>query len=73
MPKSTLAELEAWFAVMISRLPSPSTSPMVTEDAPLPVARVACAANEGKALMVGKPTKFTPMVPVPVMPVTLTV
>ena len=39
MPKSTLAVLELRFAVMMSSLPSPFTSPKVTEAGPDPVAK----------------------------------
>ena len=75
MPKSTLTLSEVPFAVTISSIPSLSTSPKVTEVGLVlvPVAKVDCAANEGKAVMVGKLTKFRPRVPVPVMPVTFTV
>ena len=75
MPKSTLTLLEVPFTVTISSMPSLSTSPKVTEVGLVlvPVATVAPDANEDKAVIVGKSTKFTPRVPVPVMPVTFTV
>ena len=73
LPNITLMLSEVPFAVIISSMPSLSTSPNLTDTGAFPVAKVACAANEGKAVMDGKPTKFKPMVPVPVIPVTLTV
>ena len=73
LPKSTLTLAELKFAVIMSSLPSPSTSPKVTEAGLDPVEKVACAANEGKAVMVGKLTRLTPSEPEPVMPVTFTV
>ena len=39
---STLAVLDPLFAVMMSSLPSPFTSPMETEFGAVPVAKVAC-------------------------------
>ena len=74
-PNNTLALLEVPFAVTISSIPSLSTSPKVTEVGLVlvPVVKVVPDANEGKAVMVGKLTRLTPRVPVPVMPVTFTV
>ena len=40
MPKSTLALAEPLFAVTISSMPSPFTSPKETEFGPVPVAKV---------------------------------
>ena len=75
LPNNTLTLLEVPFAVTISSMPSLSTSPKVTEVGLVlvPVVKVVPDANEGKAVMVGKSTRFTPRVPVPVMPVTFTV
>ena len=58
---------------MMSSSPSPFTSPRITDAGLEPVATVACAANDGKAVIVGEFTRFKPRVPAPVMPVTLTV
>lgn len=65
--------LESRFAVMISNLPSAFTSPRVRDLGLFPEAKVVWVAKEGRAVMVGKSTKFKPRVPVPVMPVTFTV
>ena len=73
LPSSTLTLAELKFAVIMSSLPSPFTSPKVTEAGLDPVANVACAANDGKAVMVAKFARLTPRVPAPVIPVTLTV
>ena len=75
LPNNTLTLLEVPFAVTISSMPSLSTSPKVTEVGLVlvPVEKVAPDANEGKAVMVGKLTRLTLRVPVPVMPVTFTV